>query len=359
MNVDAKEVPTVIIDQLKRQFTGFPVPDGIFDPASAKPDLLRKYGLPPRPDPNCQPLLRKAWERGFGKPMTLQQFNLNVDRVQATVYSPHPREQEAVLPSATRFETSSNWSGCYITSNNFKRLIQVWGLWKVPGNLKLPPPTFQGPQGVPYICANWIGLDGQRLYLDSSLPQIGTSSTLQTNGMTVTESWAQWWARFDQNTVPAPLGLSVNPGDEVLCVLTVWDPQTVNLVMVNLSSPNQPNGMAVKGTAPTMTLPNNVQYVPSITGATAQWIVERPRVVGSTELNNFPDYGQTEFDSCIAVEGDEADIFALFGGVSQELQGTRRIRMIYDLFDPARTAFVSMPRKVNETTSTVRYGGFT
>ncbi len=128
--------------------------------------------------------------------------------------------------------------------------------------------------------------------------------------------------------------------------------------MVNLSSANHPNGMAVKGTAPTTTLPNNIQYTPSITGATAEWIVERPRVVGSTELNNFPDYGQTEFDACIAVEGDEADIFALFGGVPQELQGARRIRMIYDLFDPARTAFVSMPCKVNETACTARYGGF-
>jgi hypothetical protein len=92
MSDKPKQVPTVIIDQLKKQFTGFPVPEGgIFNPATANPDLLRKYGLPPKPDPNNQPLVRKAWERGFGRPMTLQKFNLNVDMIQATVYSPHPR----------------------------------------------------------------------------------------------------------------------------------------------------------------------------------------------------------------------------------------------------------------------------
>ena len=55
------------------------------------------------------------------------------------------------------------------------QFMQIWGVWTIPGNLKLPPAPFQGPPGIDYVCSNWIGLDGQRLYLDSSLPQIGTS----------------------------------------------------------------------------------------------------------------------------------------------------------------------------------------
>ena len=86
--------------------------------------------------------------------------------------------------------------------------------------------------------------------------------------------------------------------------------------------------------------------------------MERPRVVGQTMIYNFPDYGETEFDFCLAVESDDVDIFALFNGIPQQLQGARRIRMFQTLTDPARTAFISMPRKLNDTAIRVKYGGF-
>ena len=351
----AENVPPVIIEDLLKRFHGFPVPSGLFDPSTASPALLREYGLPPRPDPRTQPFLLQTWDRGFGAPLILQEFRFSRDLVEATTYRPQLRRVDELPVVETRFETSSNWSGAYITANRDKQFVQIWGLWTIPNNLKLPPPPFRGPPGIGYVCSNWIGLDGQRLYFDSSLPQIGTVSMLQSDGSTVAQAWTQWWARGIANTAPLPLGLAVAPGNQVLSVLTASDPQNVIFVMVNLSTMT---GMAVMGTAPTVTLPNGTKATPDIAGATAEWILERPAIPGQPTRYNFPDYGHTEFDLCVAVEGDGVDIFWLFGGMPQDLQSARLIRMYDRLDNPQRTAFISMPQRKGDTAVGISYGGF-
>jgi hypothetical protein len=355
-----KLVQAPIIADLKKQFKAFPVPSGLFDPSTASPQILRKYGLPPRPDPNSQPLLRRVWDRGFGKSMKLQEFEFQLGLVEDTQYRLFRDQFVEMSFSGSHFETSTNWSGAYITANQDRQFLQIWGVWTIPDDLQLPPLLQQGPAGIPYCCANWIGLDGQRLYLDSSLPQMGTVSILQPDGTTTAQAWTQWWASGVLNSAPLPLGLTVNPGNRVLCVLTAWDPQTVIFVMVNLSTDT---AMAVKGTSPTWTLPDGTIVQPSIAGATAEWIVERPKVPnpqpGQPPTSyNFANYGETKFELCLAVEGDSVDIFSWFNGVPQQLQGARRIRMFDVLLDPTRTAYISMPRELDDSSIRVKYGGF-
>jgi hypothetical protein len=347
-----------IVNDPERRFRGFPVPGGPFpfEASLASPALLRRYGLPPRPDPDAQPFLRQVWNRGFGSPLTLKEFQFD----QAALVEETRYQAYEIPVSETRVETSANWSGAYITANRDRQFLQIWGVWTVPAHLSLPPPPFQGPTGVEYRCATWVGLDGQRLYFNSSLPQIGTSSTLQANGSTTAEAWTQWWARGIPNAKPQPLGLAVAPGNQVLAVLTAWDAQNVIFVMVNLTDMT---AMAVKGTAPTVPV-NGICATPDIAGATAEWIVERPAIPdqplvhGRPPLYNFPDYGHIEFDLCVAVEGESVDIFSLFGGLPQDLKGERLIRMFDVLLNPARTVFISMPRKLNDTAVRVHYGGF-
>jgi hypothetical protein len=348
-------IPVVIIEELKKRFHSFPVPPPRFNPVTASPAQLSEFGLPPRPDPVTQPLLRRIWDRGFGAPLTLVEFRLDERLIEGTTYRPQLRQANEQPIAETRFETSSNWSGAYITANRGKVFLQIWGVWTIPSNLQLPPPQFRGPAGIDYICSNWIGLDGQRFYLNSSLPQIGTLSQLQANGTTIAQAWTQWWARGIANTVPVPLGLGVAPGTQVLSVLTAIDSRTVILVMVNLSTMTAMPAMA---TAPPVQLPDGTTATPEIAGATAEWIVERPAIPGQPTRYNFPDYGHTEFDLCVAVESDSVDIAALFGGTLQDLRRARRIRMFDLLQNPERTAFISMPRKLDDTTLRVRYGGF-
>lgn len=351
----AETVPVVVIEELKKRFHAFPVPPVPFNPVTASPAQLSEFGLPPRPDPVRQPLLRQIWDRGFGAPLTLLEFRLDERLIEESTYRPQLRQASEQPIAETRFETSSNWSGAYITANFGKQFLQIWGLWTIPANLQLPPGPLQGPPGIDYICSNWIGLDGQRFYLDSSLPQIGTLSQLQPDGTTTAQAWTQWWARYSKNPAPVPLGLAVAPGNQVLCVLTATDSQTVIFVMVNLSTLQ---AMAVMETAPPVTLPNKTQATPDIAGATAEWIVERPAIPGQTTRYNFPDYGHTEFDLCVAVESDSVDIASLFDGTLQDLEVARRIRMFDVLQNPGRTVFISMPRKLNDTTVRLTYGGF-
>jgi len=342
-------------DDLRRRLTPFPVPPDAVDFSSVPQSELRLYGLPPRPNAASQPLLRRIWDKAFARRLTLVRYVYDEKRIRAARYRPMSRQKTELAAAASRYESSSNWSGAYITANSSRHFVQIWGSWCIPGNLQKPPGLFQGPLDIPYICSNWIGLDGQRRYVDSSLPQIGTQSELISDGTTVAEAWTQWWESNDPHTRPLPLGLEVHPGDEVLCVITAIDTRSVVMVIVNLTSLH---AMAVLATAPSVEMPDGHTVVPEIEGATAEWILERPRVLGKTMRYNFPDFGQSEFHDCVAIAADVVDIYALFGGAQQVLLGERLIRMFDVLPNPPRTALIAMPEKLSDTSLRVKYGGF-
>jgi hypothetical protein len=338
-----------VIDDLRKRFVAPKVAQGgrIDLRALSQQELLDR-GLPPKPDADAQALLRQLWDKAFGRPMTIVSYKFDRDLLQSIPYQMLDRKGDEMPAAETRFETSSNWSGAYITANSGRQFMQVWGLWKVPDNLQIPPSP--GDPNTPYVCANWIGLDGQRRYVDSSLPQIGTATTLKPNTPLSALAWTQWWERDDPNTAPAPMNLAVSPGDEVLCVLTALNPQKVAFVIVNLTTQQL---MPVIGSAPTDVLP-----VPSIAGATAEWVMERPRIVHSKQPYNFPNYGKTEFCLCVAVEADSVNIMSLLNGIPQVLRGERLIRMFDTLHGPARTTYISMPSRLTDTSIRVKYGDF-
>jgi hypothetical protein len=342
---------------LAERFTAFPVPQETFDPSKATPEELVRFGLPPQPDAYAQPQLREAWDRAFGQPIQLLPFMLERDLQSLVRFRLQPRRLQVQRTTRTRFEASSNWSGAYVTANDGRGFVQVWGMWTVPDGLKAPPPPFEGDPGMDYKVATWIGLDGQRRYFDASLPQIGTTSILQPDGARRAEAWVQWWARDELGLQLVVLPLAVEPGQTVLCVVTVLGPQEVACVAVNLSA-SPVTAQAVSIIPPLAPLPGGGTARPSITGATAEWVVERPRDVNADRFENFPDYGQTRFDFCYAVAGESPDLGSVFDGTVTGLQGARDIRMFEMLTGPARTEYISMPKKMDNATLRVRYGGF-
>lgn len=342
-------------DDPARRIKGFPVPDGPFYPADATIDELLRYGLPPRPDAGTQPQLRRAWDRVFAQPLVLKPFTFDRGLFERVTYLIKPRIPNTAARLQSRTESSSNWSGAYITANRGRRFGQVWGTFNIPDNLKIPPPPLQGDPGKDHRAACWIGLDGQRRYFNSSLPQIGVTSILETGGGRRAEAWVQWYARGEQAVHQVTLPLAVSPGQTVACVLRVTAPQEVVCSITNLSSGAAT--MSVTFTPPLAALPGGGFAYPDVSGATAEWIVERSRAVNNPHLDNFPDYGQVRFDDCLAVEGDTPSSPPV-GGLTMTLKGARAIRMFDVLQGPARAQYISMPRKVEATTLRMRYGGF-
>jgi hypothetical protein len=343
-------------DDLAGRVTAYPAPKENFNPSQAAPEELVSFGLPLRPGAG-QPLLREAWDRAFGQPIVLLPFKIERGLQELVRHRLQPRRLDARTRARTRFEASSNWSGAYVSPSDGQRFVQVWGMWTVPDGLKPPPPPFSGDTDKDYKVSCWVGLDGQRRYFDASLPQVGTTSILQPDGTRRAEAWVQWWARDELGLQLVVLPMAVQPGQPVLCVLTVLGPQEVACVVVNLGA-DPITAQAVSIIPPLAALPGGGSARPSISGATAEWVVERPRDVDLPRFENFPDYGQARFDLCMAVQGDAPDFASVLKGQAVGLQGARDIRMFEMLTGPARTQYISMPRKVNDHTLRVRYGGF-
>jgi hypothetical protein len=240
---------------------------------------------------------------------------------------------------------------------------QVWGQWTVP--TPHPPPGATVPEG--YQCSTWIGLDGQRRYRNSSLPQIGTRQavTVAADGTQsyMTDAWVQWWDQYDKKSEPVPIhDFPVDHGNIISCVLTVLDEHHVLLNIVNQST-KPPTFTPIKADAPT---PAGSRLPLSISGATAEWIMERPAIpepdtpdnscqpYTSDNLYLLPDYGSMDFVGCYAVEAFEGDV----SPVEQTLKTPRFIRMYEVRPNPQRTAYISMPMRIDDTSFRVAYGDF-
>lgn len=347
-----------VLDDLWRRFTGFDAPAQPITPADIGATQLRRFGLPPRPGPAAPGILHRVWERGFGKTLALRTFAFDPvvrRRIETTPYRISAQRANRVSATASPFDTSRNWAGAYLTANGGRQFAQIWGAWKTPETLRFPAPPNAGTPGLPYACSHWIGLDGQRRYLDASLPQVGTVSLLHADGTVTVEAWTQWWTRDAVDNAPTYLPLPLAPGDEVLCVLTAIDARRVVAVVVNLST-SPPIGIAVQYGPQTVDIGGQT-ISPKITGATAEWIVERPSMVGNSDIYNFPNYDSAEFDLCVAVGSPAADFPTLSSGVPQILHGTRYIRMLEREPDPARIAVLSLAKRRSPTALTVTYGG--
>jgi hypothetical protein len=286
-----------------------------------------------------QPEAYKAWALFFGRSA---EFVRAAAVMNATNYQLNVRGMES-----TRFEGSSNWSGAYVVPTGGNMVVAIMGIWTVPTLTTPPPPETQADPNAAYECSTWIGLDGQRLYLNSSLPQIGTTQILpMSNGVASpvsAQAWFQWWDR-QTGGPPANLNIAVAPGDEVACLLWVLDPRTVGAYFLNLTS----NQIAlVTASAPIV---GGTQL--TVSGATAEWIMERPTKLGSTAFYGFPDYADTKFCDCIALTGLAPPIPDSF----KDLETARLIRLYDTLANPPRNLYISMPTKLDDTTVQMTYG---
>ncbi|MFH6785980.1 MULTISPECIES: G1 family glutamic endopeptidase [Methylobacterium] len=260
--------------------TPLPRPEDGFDPAAAGPDLLERYGLPaPRAEDGPA---ATAFRRAFlapppDRPLRFACAEAGSEAGPGTLRATTTARRGAVRGSA-------NWSGGSLTALGGRSLVGVMARWRVPA--VAPPP---GGTGGPARTSTWIGLDGQGSYRNASLPQIGTLQARDGAGERY-ETWVQWWTR-EAPTAPLTLGLAVAPGDEVSAILTVLDPATVRFNLKNETTGTMLQAFDVAA-------PGGRH----VSGATAEWILERPSPLGSDGWHPYPlaAYGSFRFTACLA-----------------------------------------------------------
>ncbi|MCF4128279.1 G1 family glutamic endopeptidase [Methylobacterium sp. SyP6R] len=294
-----------------------PLPPAGFDPSTAQPTLVLRYGLP-APRPGDGPAAA-AFRRAFLAPPAGRPL-LFVEAVPpGAAPGPVTVRTHGLVPAGR----SVNWSGGSLAAEGARSLVGVMARWRVP--------AVSGAAGRPARASAWIGFDGQGFYRNASLPQIGTLQAWDGAGAHY-EAWVQWWARGEEHA-PQTLGLDVAPGDEVSAMLTLLDPATVRFNLKNETTGTMLQAFDVAA-------PGGRH----VSGATAEWILERPSPLGSDGWHPYPlaDYATCPFTACLAQTRGPGEA----APSEHDLARASLIRMIAIEADPARIRTISYPARV-------------
>ncbi|WP_428329472.1 G1 family glutamic endopeptidase [Mucilaginibacter sp.] len=248
-----------------------PLPPAEFDPRTATDATLKNYGIPKRPDAAKSPKLAEHWDKVFSKKLTYitPQF--------VTMESLIPGITKTHGPINTANSNNSIWSGSVVLSPATDPFKSIAGLFNVPD--VMPPSSTAGT----YWMVSWIGIDG---YGNNDVCQIGTvqAVSVAANG-TLTKScyaWTEWYPLSWVGIANFP----INFGDTVYALLCINSPTQAGFNMVNETT----------GTHAGFTF--NAPAGTTLIGNTAEWIVERPGIGGST--SNLAKFGEVYFDTAVA-----------------------------------------------------------
>jgi hypothetical protein len=312
------------------------LPPAGFDPLSESQAELDKLGFPKRPDASRQPRAYAVWRKMFTQPFVFDAFNFQIPPFLTT-----PRS--AFVAQLSPQEASLNWSGAYITPRDGTVLSSVWGTYQVP-----TPNPVSGLTTYKYRSSTWIGFDGQRRYYMSTLPQFGTAQNIDIASGVVTRSyfaWWQWWAR-DVGGAAFPVKLvapAINPGDLITLFMQVAGNRSgVSFLMKNVTT-----GRIVNFSQGPPVVP-----VPfKVSGATAEWVMERSADAPDPTPLELPDYGTVDFHDC----GAETVDMKTGATVGRSLSGARLIDMYVVRDGPQRIVKNSITKRLSDSEFLTEY----
>jgi hypothetical protein len=235
----------------------FSLPRG-FNPVTASEDELDRYGYPPRPDADSTPDAYAEWLRAvtLAKTWVAPTGVLRTDHVNARA----------------RFDSnqqSTNWSGM-VDKGATGQFTKALGKWHVPA-------VITDAAHSPAYSSLWVGLDG---YTSNDLVQDGTESdAVDVIGWLVTSYFV--WIEYvpDQGMTELP-NFDVNPGDEVyMSVKTCRNGRNQLMGCYFLDN------LTLGERTTAVERPANAKF----TGNNAEWILERPTIIGQG-LFDLPDY---------------------------------------------------------------------
>lgn len=275
------------VPELMRRTSPLPLPKPGYEPLDRPASELRSFGLPVPDDCPAGSVGYLARRAFLSRPASGVPLTFAAALSSATALPPAPTTVATAAPAYPwPARKSHNWSGAFVVPREGERLVTVAGTWTVP--------QVQAAGGEPaseFHSSTWIGFDGIGAYRDATLPQIGTRQVWKSvTGTEAPRAWYQWWAkgRFDP---PVDLGLPVAEGDQIQAILTVMSPTVVRFNLKNVTQ-----GIVLG--AFDVAAPGDVQ----VSGATAEWVMERPSPMGSDGWFPYrlPAYRDFSFTGCLA-----------------------------------------------------------
>jgi hypothetical protein len=249
-------------------------PDG-FDPLTAEPESLRRYGFPRRPDPEREPKLAALFKRAFSRPWNYTQPEL--------VVNPTINALRAAQRARGEF-TSGDWGGAVVTTADNEPPNVAFAEFTVPTVLGLVPIMEEMTVGF------WVGIGG---YGNDTLLQAGVGATVVPDptfpllGFVSYWGWTEW----------TPAGYVVNN----------FDVQAGDTISVLVCAPEPNHGFVILGnyrTHQVVRVGVNPQKGEIANGPSAEWIIE-------AITPNTPAFTPVTFFSCIA--GNRNSYFGVAG----------------------------------------------
>ena len=273
-------------EEALKHFTAYPAPPEGFDPNAAEPRLLRKHGIPRRPDALKEPHLKAIWDSAFASKPTFIQAEIAID------HRLSKRKRPVIKKPRGKSFSPSGWAGVVVPVANLhfsppEPVVSVYGEWFIPNVTPIPNEP-AGGQTVGF----WVGIDG---FGNNQVLQAGTAATVTGNN-TVNWVWTEWWPLPPIQVTNFP----IKPGDYITVLVCANQPNHGFCSMLNKTT-NQATSIGI-------TPPNNVTSI----GATAEWIVE-----GISSI--LPVFSTVVFTNCSA--GTKNHSFNMHGGVITEITG--------------------------------------
>lgn|GEM_PF-839857 len=182
-------------------------------------------------------------------------------------------------------QTSTNWSGAFVSRPSSEPIMTVSGEWNVPG---VNPPLRPGGGYMDgtYICVAWVGIDGTSGSND--VLQAGSGSQCVVAGGKFTSTrfflWTEWFSKPWVEVANLP----VSVGDRIACTVCAPFEKTHGSAILNNLTTGQSTSIGID--APALT---------TLSGNVAEWIVEDPSTLSGGPYP-FPVYSGTTFSGAVA-----------------------------------------------------------
>jgi hypothetical protein len=281
--------PGVSSDQSVAQSTIIPPgPPTGFNALTASDEDLDYYGFPPKPDQQSDPNHYAIWKKMVSVPR-----GANPQVTQTDIYQGAARNVALgkTLSNGIVTGTSTNWSGYTDTAPEgtfTPNDSYVFSFWVVP----FAQQPFGVCSGGYYYSSAWDGLDG---FTSPDVLQAGTESDAYCSGSTKSQFYSAWyeWDPFNEVRVSSP---AAQPGD--LMSSEVW---------YTTASPHGHAYLVNYTLDASGTYAFNPPSGTSLRGDSAEWVVERPLVIGG--LSDLTNYISDYFHEAQARSGTTGSVF--------------------------------------------------